>query len=119
MVGIFGIGGIGKTTIAKAIYNLIAYRFEGSCFLANIRENSKRECGLIQMQKTLLCEVLRDSDLKVVNTDQGIDMIRKRLCCKNVLLVLDDVDQLETLAGGCDWFGIGSRIIIQQETNIY
>ena len=31
MVGICGIGGIGKTTISKAVYNRIAHRFEGSC----------------------------------------------------------------------------------------
>ncbi|XP_054778201.1 TMV resistance protein N-like [Prosopis cineraria] len=34
---------------------------------------------------------------------------------KKVLLVLDDVDeveQLEQLAGGCDWFGRGSKIIV-------
>jgi replication-associated recombination protein RarA len=38
MVGIFGTGGIGKTTLAKAIYNSIASQFESSCFLENIRE---------------------------------------------------------------------------------
>ncbi|KAF5468921.1 hypothetical protein F2P56_013029 [Juglans regia] len=41
MVGIFGTGGIGKTTISKEIYNRISYQFEGSCFLKNIRETSK------------------------------------------------------------------------------
>jgi hypothetical protein len=116
MVGIFGVGGIDKTTIAKAIYNLIAYQFEGSCFLANVRENSKRECGLVQLQETLLLEILgNDSSIKIHNVDRGINIIRQRLCSKRVLLILDDVDQLiqlETLSGELDWFGLGSRIII-------
>ncbi|XP_059446469.1 TMV resistance protein N-like [Corylus avellana] len=115
MVGIFGVGGIGKTTIAKAIYNLIAYQFEDSCFLANVRENSKRECGLVQLQETLLSEILGDSSFKIPNVDRGINFIKQRLCSKRVLLILDDVDQLiqlETLSGELDWFGLGSRIII-------
>jgi hypothetical protein len=115
MAGIFGVGGIGKTTIAKAIYNLVAYQFEYSCFLANVRETSMRECGMIQLQEKLLFEILGISSLKVGNVHRGINVIKERLCCKMVLLVLDDVDQivqLETLAGGCDWFGLGSRIII-------
>ena len=42
-------------------------------------------------------------------------MIKRRLCCKKVLIILDDVDQyeqLEPLVGEQDWFGQGSRIII-------
>ena len=115
MVGIIGVGGIGKTTIAKVIYNLIAYQFEDSCFLANVRENSKRECGLVQLQETLLSEILGDSSFKIHNVDQGINFIRQRLCNKRILLILDDVDQLiqlETLAGDLDWFGLRSRIVI-------
>ncbi|KAF5469514.1 hypothetical protein F2P56_013579, partial [Juglans regia] len=113
MVGIFGTGGIGKTTISKEIYNRISYQFEGSCFLKNIREISKAG-GLIQLQKTLLYEILRIS-LEFHDTDKGINVIRQRLCFKRVLLILDDVDdlvQLETLAGARDWFGLGSKIII-------
>ncbi|XP_035546700.1 disease resistance protein RUN1-like [Juglans regia] len=113
MVGIFGTGGIGKTTISKEVYNRISYQFEGSCFLKNIRETSKAG-GLIQLQKTLLYEILGIS-LECHDTEKGINVIRHRLCFKRVLLILDDVDdlvQLETLAGARDWFGSGSRIII-------
>ncbi|XP_042961902.1 disease resistance protein RUN1-like isoform X2 [Carya illinoinensis] len=113
MVGIFGIGGIGKTTVSKEIYNRISYQFEGSCFLKNVRETSKAG-GLIQLQKTLLYDIL-GIRLKFHDTDKGINVIRHRLCSKRILLILDDVDglvQLETLAGARDWFGLGSRIII-------
>lgn len=116
MVGILGINGIGKTTIAKAIYNSIAYQFDGSCFLANIGETSKHESGLVRLQETLLSEILRDTRTSQVGSvDRGINVIKYRLCSKRILLILDDVDklvQLETLAGNCDWFGLGSRIII-------
>nr|XP_048330774.1 disease resistance protein RPV1-like [Ziziphus jujuba var. spinosa] len=40
-VGIYGIGGIGKTTIGKACFNKFADEFEGSSFLADVRETSK------------------------------------------------------------------------------
>ncbi|KAH7529334.1 hypothetical protein FEM48_Zijuj05G0173300 [Ziziphus jujuba var. spinosa] len=41
LIGIYGIGGVGKTTIAKALFNEFANEFEGSSFLADVREISK------------------------------------------------------------------------------
>ena len=38
MIGTQGLGGIGKTTIAKAVYNKFVNHFEASCFLEDVRE---------------------------------------------------------------------------------
>ncbi|KAI5342499.1 hypothetical protein L3X38_010374 [Prunus dulcis] len=122
MVGIWGTGGIGKTTIAKAVHNSIVKRFEGSCFLANVRENSIRDGGMVELQNTLLFEIFRGKKLKITNVDKGINVIKKMLSHRKVLLILDDVshlDQLKKLAGGCDWFGLGSRIIITTRDKQY
>ncbi|XP_040366476.1 TMV resistance protein N-like [Rosa chinensis] len=115
MVGIWGIDGIGKTTIAKAVYNLIACRFEGCCFLGNVKADSVPHRGLVRLQNNLLYEILGGRKMKMTDADRGIQVIKERLGGKKVLLVLDDVNesnQLDKLAGGLDWFGYGSRIII-------
>ncbi|CAI8612392.1 unnamed protein product [Vicia faba] len=113
--GIHGHGGIGKTTIARALYNSIANEFEVTSFLTDIRESSTQRQGLVQLQETLLYETVGEKNIKLGNVYKGIPIIKKRLCCKKVLLILDDVDkleQLQALAGGRDWFGFGSVIII-------
>ncbi|XP_045787151.1 disease resistance protein RUN1-like [Trifolium pratense] len=114
MIGIHGIGGIGKTTLSIAVYNMIADQFEALCFLENVRENSNKH-GLQHLQKILLSETLGEKKIKLSSVKQGISIIKHRLQQKKVLLILDDVDkieQLEALVGGSDWLGSGSRVII-------
>uniref|UniRef100_A0A2N9IYM7 NB-ARC domain-containing protein n=1 Tax=Fagus sylvatica TaxID=28930 RepID=A0A2N9IYM7_FAGSY len=115
MIGIIGVHGIGKSTIAKAAFNSYANCFDGSSFVDNIGEKFNRNHDLHKIQQNLLSEILGDTSLKVYNEDRGVNIIKERLSSRKVFLVLDNVDdlkQLEKLAGGHDWFGSGSRILI-------
>ncbi|XP_050242984.1 TMV resistance protein N-like isoform X6 [Quercus robur] len=115
MVGIHGLGGIGKTTIAKAVYNRIFKHFDGSCFLENVRESSETNNGMIQLQEKLLFNILRGKDLKVLSVAHGTNMIVEMLLRKRIFVILDDVDkskQIENLFGNYDRFASGSRVLI-------
>ncbi|KAK9989844.1 hypothetical protein SO802_030083 [Lithocarpus litseifolius] len=115
VVEIHGLGGIGKTTIAKAVYNRVADQFEGKSFLMNVRENSRTDCSIIELQEQLLFEILGSKEFKVHITSRGINVIKEKLSCKKILLILDDVDklgQVENFLGKCDWLANGSRVII-------
>ncbi|KAJ9554334.1 hypothetical protein OSB04_018379 [Centaurea solstitialis] len=112
MVGIWGLGGGGKTTLASALYDEISGNFDGSCILKDVREESNKH-GLPKMQKEILSLVLKLKAEEVVG-DVG-RLIKSRFRRKKILMVLDDVDnvdQLKELAGSNVWFGEGSRIII-------
>ncbi|PRQ29435.1 putative TIR domain, P-loop containing nucleoside triphosphate hydrolase [Rosa chinensis] len=113
-VGIWGMGGIGKTTLAGAVFNRLSSQFEASCFLANVREESKR-CGLNRLRDELLRELLKEECFRIGTPSVGSSLVRKRLSHTKVLVVLDDVNdfsQLEHLVGEEVQFGRGSRIII-------
>ncbi|KAM1074765.1 hypothetical protein TB2_019295 [Malus domestica] len=112
-IGIWGMGGIGKTTIARAVYMRISHAFEFQIFLADVRSNDEKD-GLPRLQKQLLCKIGMEKN-DIWNVQEGAAIIRRFLRGKKVLLVLDDVNllhQLEHLAGNQEWFGLGSRVLI-------
>lgn len=115
MVGIWGAGGIGKSTIARAVYNSISDQFDGfCCFLEDVRENS-RKYGLVHLQEMVLFQIFGDKEIMLGSLSNGKSIMEKRLCSQKVLLVLDDVDQkeqLQAIVGEPNWLCSGSRVII-------
>ncbi|XP_054795805.1 disease resistance protein RUN1-like isoform X2 [Prosopis cineraria] len=112
LVGIWGMGGIGKTTLAKAVFDNLKAQFEAFCFVENVREKLVGK-GLDELQGQCLKELLKDEDINIYNMKS--DFVKSRLQQKKILLILDDVDKfiaVEDLIRVCEWFGEGSRIMI-------
>ncbi|KAH9724843.1 ADP-ribosyl cyclase/cyclic ADP-ribose hydrolase [Citrus sinensis] len=112
VIGIWGMGGIGKTTIASVVFHQISGDFQGKCFMRNVRDESNQK-GVVHVRDEVICEVLEEN-LKI-GTSIIPPRIQKRLQLMKVLIVLDDVHneftELESLARGLQ-FSHGSRIII-------
>ncbi|KAJ9553977.1 LOW QUALITY PROTEIN: hypothetical protein OSB04_018022 [Centaurea solstitialis] len=116
MIGIWGMGGGGKTTLARAVFDQICNEFEGSSFVENVRESSTKPLlGLKSLQQQVLRDVFKRQDIFINGVLEGKKEMRKKMHGIKVLVVLDDVDhidQLKALAGGRNWFKKGSVIII-------
>ncbi|XP_039165333.1 TMV resistance protein N [Eucalyptus grandis] len=113
IIGIYGMGGIGKTTLAKVLYNKLSSHFENRSFVADIRETSQRE-GIKFLQKLLISDII-GSSFDVSSVDEGVNIIKCRFASKKVLILLDDMDDrtnLNALIKDGSWFEVGSIVII-------
>ncbi|KAL2328007.1 hypothetical protein Fmac_021434 [Flemingia macrophylla] len=121
VIGICGMGGIGKTTVATALFDKISSQYHACCFIDDVSK-IYREFGPIGAQKKLLCQALNQGNTEINNLYHGTKLVRTRLCHLKVLIVLDNVDQdeqLENLALNPKYLGAGSRIvIISRDTHI-
>ncbi|XP_039155637.1 disease resistance protein RPV1 [Eucalyptus grandis] len=121
MIGLWGPGGIGKTTIAKALYNAIENQFQGCSFLERVIEKSNQSGGLVALQEQLLSEIFSCPEFTVYFVDRGISLIRGKTMSQEGSLVLDDIDdmdQLNALAGKGDWFGKGRIIVTSRDRHL-
>lgn len=110
IIMIYGIGGIGKTTLATTIYKKLSENLKCRSFCKDIRERIKSK-GIKHVQSQLISDITYGSDRGV--GDFGIATIRSSCENKKVVL-LDDVDcrdYLDNLIGDCNFY-LGSWIII-------
>nr|AAK28808.1 resistance-like protein P3-A [Linum usitatissimum] len=117
IIGLWEMGGVGKTTLAEACYDRVTSSNKGikHLFVRNVNEICEKHHGVEKIVHKLYSKLLDENNID--REDLNIGYRRERLSRSRVFVVLDNVETLEQLALGYVFnlskvFAAGSRIII-------
>ncbi|XP_057731047.1 disease resistance protein RPV1-like isoform X2 [Arachis stenosperma] len=118
---ILGMSGIGKTVLAKILFDRISYQFDACCFIQDVNHIHKMHGrgATTKIQKQIIHQLFQEEDLQFLSSPEIVKMLQNRLCNPNLpkraLIVLDDVDdpnQWHKLGILPNFLGAGSRVVI-------
>ena len=72
VLGLWGMGGIGKSTLAAMLFNSLLPDFkDAACFLENVRTEASCGGGIVALQEDLL-KALTGGSVNVANVSNGL-----------------------------------------------
>ncbi|EFH44581.1 hypothetical protein ARALYDRAFT_915505 [Arabidopsis lyrata subsp. lyrata] len=110
-IGIWGVRGVGKTTLVKCVYQQISRQFQDHCYVMNDTSNYSLGCDSMCLLEEITRAALKTTSHSVT---RNCDVVKARFGHRKVLLIVDDVNhigQLNDISLIASWFGPRSRLI--------
>lgn len=114
---IHGMAGVGKTALAKYVYNQLHHLFDACSFRGKIQAEIEQH-SILSVQNKLISDLHKGNAREYDCPDKALIHIQERFTTMKILILLDDVcgrEKLHELVGKLDWLGLGSRVIVTSQ----